>query len=177
MDIHEIWESALKNTEIIRPRVLPLETFAATQVPYLFLSESSVNPGDTVVRRGEVTVEKPSIVLPLNTPQFGGFDFEEKMPFGENAVTNFFLVRGIAFPSFKYNNHTQSIDVFEGRLAKAIEHHAAFLERSENVRAGLVTGPEEAWQFSVLIFVCNQVARSSDNDIRRLWEAFRKRKS
>jgi len=40
MDIHDSWEKALKATEIIRPRVQPLQTFEATQIPYVFLAES-----------------------------------------------------------------------------------------------------------------------------------------
>ncbi|MBI4433001.1 MAG: hypothetical protein HY592_05960 [Candidatus Omnitrophica bacterium] len=175
MDINELWENALKRTEIIRPRVLPLETFSATQVPYVFLAESEVNPGDTLVRRGEVIVERPSIVLPMNLPQFQGFDFDEKIPLGEEAVMNFFLVRGISLPSFKYNNKTSSMDVYEGRLSRAIEHHSKLLQQGEDVHTGLVMGPSPSWQFSLLIFVCNQVMRSADNDIRKLWERFKRK--
>ena len=75
MDIQELWERALKNTEIIRPRVQELHTFSSTQLPYVFLSESSINAGDTVVRKGEVLVEKPSLILPADSPQFEGFSF------------------------------------------------------------------------------------------------------
>ncbi len=58
MDIEKTWEKALKYTEIIRPRVEPLNTFRTTHLPYIFLTESSVNVGDSVVRKGEVLVEK-----------------------------------------------------------------------------------------------------------------------
>jgi len=64
MGIHESWEKALKMTEIVRPRVQPLATFEATQIPYIFLAESLVNHGDTVIRKGEITIDKPSIILP-----------------------------------------------------------------------------------------------------------------
>ena len=69
MDIHKSWEKALKRTEIIRPRVQPLHAFESTHLPYIFLGESSVNTGDSVVRKGEVLVEKPALVLPPSTPQ------------------------------------------------------------------------------------------------------------
>ncbi|MBI4711459.1 MAG: hypothetical protein HY767_03240, partial [Candidatus Omnitrophica bacterium] len=94
MYIHDYWEKALKSTEIIRPRVQPLQTFEATQIPYVFLAESAVNQGDTVVRKGEVTVDKPSIILPPNLPQFEGFEFDKEFSGVEDYLTTFLFVRG-----------------------------------------------------------------------------------
>lgn len=175
MDIQERWEKALKKTEILRPRVRPLNTFEATRVPYLMLSESSVNSGDTVVRKGEVVVEKPAIILPFNLPQFEGFEFDSDMRTPEDMVTNFFLVRGVSFPSFKYNNRTDSIEVYEGSLSKAVGHHLQALQRSEDVSTGLMTGPDDAWQFSLLIFTGSQIMRSADGDIRTLMDDYRRK--
>ena len=168
MDIEKTWERALKYTEIIRPRVKPLDTFKTTQLPYVFLAESSVNPGDCVVRKGEVLVEKPSIMLPPDSPQLDGFDFKDALEFQQDMIINFLLVRGIGFPSLKYNNKTYSLDIFEGRLSKAIEKYTHELQKEENVTSGLIIGPEDSWQFSVLIFVGTQIFRSADNDIKSL---------
>ena len=175
MSIQDSWEKALKKTEIIRPRVQPLHTYATTQLPYLCLSESKINSGDTVVRKGEVLVEKPSIILPQNMPQFEGFDFEEEMHFNEELLKSFFLVRGISFPSMKYNNRTSSLDIYEGSLSKAIEHYKTLLQNDENVHTGLIMGPEDVWQFSVLIFVCAQASKSAESDIKRLFDDYEKR--
>ena len=168
MDIEKTWEKALKYTEIIRPRVEPLHTFKTTHLPYVFLAESSVNEGDCVVRKGEVLVEKPSIILPPDSPQLDGFDFKDVSLRQQDTIISFFLVRGIGFPSMKYNNKTYSLDIFEGRLSQAIEKHTHELQKAENVTSGLVIGPEDCWQFSVLIFVGMQILRSTDNDIRKL---------
>ena len=168
MNIQEFWEKALKKTEIVRPRVQPLLSHAATHLPYICLSESSVNMGDTVVRKGEVVVEKPALVMPYNTPHFEVFDFEKEMHFSENTLTNFFLVRGVSFPSMKYNNVTSSMDVQPGNLSKIIEEQKALLQQHENVHSGLIVGPEDCWQFSILIFVASQIMRSADGDIRKL---------
>ncbi len=168
MDIEKAWEKALKYTEIIRPRVAPLNTFKATHLPYVFLAESSVNEGDCVVRKGEVLVEKPSIIIPPDLPQLEGFDFKDVSRQQQDMIINFFLVRGIGFPSLKYNNKTYSLDIFEGRLSKAIKKYSHELQKEENVTSGLVIGPEDCWQFSVLIFVGMQILRSTDNDIKNL---------
>jgi len=175
MDIQETWERALKNTEIIRSRVKALLTFAVTDLPYILLSKSAVNLGDTVVRKGKVFVEKPSLIVPSNLPQFEGFDFEKELHFNENTMMNFFLVRGVKFPSLKYNNQTYSLDIYEGRLDKAMKHFSDQLQREEDVHSGLIVGPEDCWQFSLLIFICSMVIKSADGDIKNILEDLRKK--
>lgn len=175
MDVQEKWEKALEKTEIIRPRIQELYTFSHTDIPYIFLSESSINIGDTVVRKGTVTVDKPSLILPLGMPKFEGFDFEKEREVTDDIVANFLLVRGLKFPSLNYSNKTYSLDLFEGRLSKAIEQFRDKMQREEDVLTGLIVGPEDCWQFSILVFICTQVMRSADGDIRRLMEQFRKK--
>lgn len=173
MDFEAYWEKALKKTEIIRSRVQPLSTIGVTHLPYIFLAESAVNQGDCVVRSGEVEVEKPSIILPRNHPQFEGFDSDE-VSFKSNLITDFLFVRGIRFPSMKYNNKTHSLDVREGRLQASIDFYLAKLQREENTSTGLVIGSEDCWQFSVLIFVCSQILRSAEGDIQKLLDQYKK---
>jgi len=177
MDIHQNWEKALKNTEIIRSRVKELMTFSDTQVPYILLSASSINLGDTVVRKGNVKVNKPAIILPPNVPQFYGFEFDREGVFNENTLTNFLMVRGITMPSMKYNNQVYSVDVHEEKLEKAIGSYHNELQRKEDVQTGLLVGPEDCWQFSLLVYICMQVARNTESDIRRLLEKYHNEES
>ncbi len=174
MDYHGAWARALKETAIIRSRVSLLNTFSDTHVPYIFLSPSIINVGDTVVRKGEVVVHRPSLILPPNIPQFEGFEFEKETGIDDNSVINFLLVRGVALPSLKYNNKTSSLDIFEGDLPKAISFFANRLEREEDVLTGLMSGHEDTWQLSLVIFICSQIAKNTDSDIRRLMEEYRK---
>lgn len=173
MDIYQHWTNALKKTEIIRPRVQSLLSNGDTPVPYIMLSESSVNVGDTVVRKGEVIAQKPALFLPPASPQIEGFEFGSEDTFKQDAFVNFLLVRGINLPSMKYNNSTNSLEVFDGDLAKAVSHFGNFLQRQENVTTGLIVGPEDGWQFSVLVYVCSQVARNAESDIRNLLKEFK----
>lgn len=175
MDIYKAWERALRETEIIRTRVQGLMTFQDTSVPYVLLSESLVNVGDTVVRKGEVVVEKPSLILPPNLPQLKGFDLEETFDDAQENFFNFLLVRGVVLPSLRYNNRTSSLDVFEGKLSQAIQFHQEALQHQENVTTGLITGPEDCWPFSLLIFTCAQVAKNANQDIRKLLDEYKKR--
>lgn len=175
MDVYGLWLKALKHTQIIRARVSSLRVDEDTPMPYIFLGESTVNAGDTVVRKGEVSIQRPSLILPPNIPQLEGYDWEdgEELKDLPNSITNFFLVRGIALPSYRYNNKTSEMDIFEGRLSKAIAHYRDELQRAENVHTGLVIGPEDCWQFSVLLYNCAQVVKNADHDIQRLLDEFR----
>ena len=175
MDIQALWDKARKQTEIRRIRLQDLATFDTTAVPYLFLAESAVNPGDTVVRKGHVLIERPGIVLPNFSPQFEGFDFESDFHVSDDAVATFLLVRGIQFPSLKYRHQVSSLEVFEDSLQKAIDHFSTQLTVAEDIKTGLIVGPEEAWQFSILLLVGALVVRSAEGDLRRILEEWRKR--
>ena len=173
MDIQELWDKALKQTEVIRSRAQDLATFETTALPYIFLAESGVNVGDAVVRKGQVFVERPSLILP--SPQLEGFAFDTELNLSEDAVVNFLLVRGVKFPSLRFHHELSSLDVREGSLQNAIDHFADQLAQREDVHTGLVVGPEEAWQFSVLILVGSLIIRSAEGDLRRLFDSWRKR--
>ncbi len=176
MDIEKKWQDALKNTEIIRSRLMRLYTFETTELPYIFLAESSVNQGDTVVRKGNISVDKPLIVLPRDFPIFEGFDFKENLELNEDLVRSFFLVRGVRFPSLKYQNLTLGLDIHEGSLKEAIKFYEESLKRKEDINSALIIGNEEAWQFSILIYVAFMFSRSADEDIKRLFDRFKKDK-
>ena len=174
MDIQESWEKALSQTQIIRSRVRQLMTFDDTKVPYILLSESLVNPGDTVVRAGDVTVTKPSIILPPHVSQFDGFKFDEETAFTQEMIMSFLMVRGVSMPSMKYRNETYSVDVFEGDLERAVAKYTDDLQKKEDVLTGLIACPDDCWHFSLLLYIGTQVTRNAENDIRNLMEKYRK---
>jgi len=177
MDMSSLWQKALKETEVIRPRLKNLSATKKTKLQYLFLANSSVNIGDTVVRRGEVSVGEPSIFLPGNMPQFKGFDFEGGIQHSQDMVLSFLMVRGITFPSLKFNNQITKVDLYEGVIDKAIRDYGNDLERKEDIETTLLIGPEEAWQFSILIFIGMQATKSAEGDFKALKDEWRHRGS
>jgi hypothetical protein len=76
----------------------------------------------------------------------------------------------------KYNNKTDSLDVQEGRLKKVLEKYLGELQQREDIHTGLLTGSEDVWQFSILIFICHQILKQADGDIRRLLDEYRNEK-
>ena len=173
MDLEDKWEEALKRTEIVRFRVEHLSTFQTTEIPYIFLSESTVNLGDTVVREGRVSIHKPAIILPEDMPQFDGFELEKDYNLNSDMLRMFLMVRGISFPSLKYEHEVSRLDIFEGPLSKAKSYHKDALERTEDAQTGLIIGREDCWQFSLFIYVGLLISKSLPSDLRRIWEKFR----
>ena len=172
MDIQGLWDKALKQTEIVRGRVAELSSIDTTALPYVFLAESALNEGDTVVRSGQVMIERPSLILP--TARFEGFDFERELASGDDAVLNFLLVRGIRFPSMRYRHELSSREIREGELTQSVKHFRDQIARREDVHTGLVVDPEDAWQFSILILVANAAGRSAEGDLRRLLDEWQR---
>jgi hypothetical protein len=173
MDLEEKWNEALAKTEIVRSRVFYLSAFDATAIPYIFLAESAVNLGDTVVRRGKILVHKPTIILPEDMPQFEGFDFEKEYKVNSDMVRMFLLVRGVSFPSLKYEHEISQLDIYENRLEKAKAYFRQELEKAEDVQTGLIVGLEDTWQLSLLIYVGLLIGRSVPSDLRKIWERFK----
>lgn len=174
MDIEQLWQKAQDKTEIIRGRAKALSTFSTTVVPYIFLGESIVNEGNTVVRKGKVIIEKPLIFLPEDLPQFDGFDFEKELEIEQGTLQMFLLLRGIRLPSLKYNNTVDTLDIDEAPLAKAVDKYKGELEQLENVNTALVLGPEDCWQMSILLYMTSLVGRSARNDIINFIDKFKK---
>ncbi|MFH1798577.1 MAG: hypothetical protein ABH844_04470 [Candidatus Omnitrophota bacterium] len=174
MDIEPYWEKARKKTEIIRSRVKGLSTFNHTEVPYVFLAESSINKGNTVIRKGKIYVEKPLILLPDDLPQFSGFELESDLNVEQGTMQMFFLMRGIRFPSLKYNNTTESLDLDEDSLSEAVKKYKSRLEKQENVNTALILGPEDCWQFSMILYMAALVSRCVKTDIMNLRDKLNK---
>ena len=178
MNLHSKWDKAIRESRILRSRLRSLLAFEATELPYVNLSSSSVNMGDTVVRKGKIVVHRPLLILPSRfLPQFEGFDFEKDYEVDSEKIRRFLLMRGISFPSVKYCNETHTVDVFEGCVEKAIDHFSLRMERREDVDSGLMVGPEDCWQFSVIIYVATMAARSIPDDLERLLDDLHRKES
>jgi hypothetical protein len=162
-NLYEQWEKALRNTETIRPRIKPLETFSHTQVGYIFLADSAIHKNTTIVRKGNIKVERPALILPPDRPQFKGFDIDNT-----DRIIDFLLIRGISFPSLKYNNKVSNLDIYNDKLDKAIDFYKNELQKKEDINSGLIIGLEDCWQFSIFIFAAMMASKAAKNDIERL---------
>lgn len=168
MNLREKWDKAVNQTDVIRWRQTHLATFDKTILKYAFLGESLVNTGDTVQRYGRIVVHRPLLLLPENIPQFEGFDSLKDLGIDEDDLARFLLIRGVSFPSLKYQNETDSLDVVEKPINEATNRLLAKLDKEDNSDTGVLVGPEDCWQLSVIIYAGGLMNRSASRDIRRL---------
>jgi hypothetical protein len=157
-------------TRIVRTRKNLLYTFGSTRLPYRFLAPSAVNEGDVVLRRGTVTVEPPKILAPRNPVEFEGFGIEDEE--GAEGMVPVLLNRWVHFPPAKYQNSNASLEVVGGPLEAALERQVNELDRENDIRTGVVLGPEDRWGFSVIGYVGQMVARSAPSNIGEFFERF-----
>jgi len=164
----EAFAEALKRTRIVRARKHTLYTFGNTNLPYLFLAQSGVNAGDVVLRRGKVTVERPQIIAPRSPVELEGFDFEDM---DEDAIP-VLINRLVRFPPARYLNASQALDVVDGPLDAATERVADRLDQENDIRTGVIQGPEHVWGFSILAYVGQMIARSAPSNVGEFLERF-----
>ncbi len=168
MNLREKWDKAVNQTNVVRWRKTNLATFDKTIIRYAFLGESMVNTGDTVRRQGRIIIHRPLLLLPENIPQFEGFDSLKDLGIDEDDLARFLLIRGVSFPSLKYQNETDSLDLVEKPLKDATNNLLAKFDKENNSDTGVLVGPEDCWQFSVIIYAGGLMNRSASRDIRRL---------
>lgn len=166
IDINKKWEEALKNTKIIKSRYKKLETFKKTIVPYVLISESVVNKGSTVVRKGKVEVSPAFIHLPYGSFELKGFNFKETTNYTEETIKSFLLVRGVNLPSLKYNNTQLKLEVINKTLEETINHYKKIFQKIEDIETGLIVAIPDIWQFSLIIYIASLVLKSAENDIK-----------
>jgi len=176
MDLQKAWERATKETEIIRGRKRLLSPCRTEELSYIFLSESEVNIGDTLVKKGKVCIHQPSIILPHHTPRFEGFGFEEECGVNNEMVQTFLLVRGVTLPSLDFTNEMAGMDLREGSLQKAVKYYLEEFEKAEDIDTTLIGGPGEFYHFSILVFVAAMVGRSASSDLNKLLDDLRKKR-
>jgi len=173
--LEELWNEALKKTEIVLLPIKRLITFGNTQLDYIFLAPSLVNEGDTVVRTGKLDIGRPAIIVPKDAPTFTGFSSEEGSTISDQALQSFFLVRGMSFPSLQYTNEICAVDICEGSVSRASKLYYDRVRRNELISTGIVIGADSSWQFSVLLMGCSLIDTHVENDFKTILERIRKR--
>lgn len=163
MEMEEAFKLAESDTKFIKVRKNLLYTFGATHLPYVCLSQAGDNQDFIMVRRGEVTADKPQIALPGEHLSIEGFgDAAQELPSGEMAVV---LARHISLPPSKYTNRQGATVREHGSLSDAISRVLTRLEKDNDVRTGVISAPDQVWGLSVLLYAGSQVARSAPANV------------
>lgn len=168
MNFIEKFDEALKSTKILRMRLKALEQKKNTICPYTIVMPSRFDAKDALIKKGNIIVEKPVIILPENLAEFIGFELEE---FGirNDMLNSALLLRGIRLPSLRYKNLQYKIDVVNKNYKEHAEDIAETLKLKEDVEEGVViTKNPELWQLSLLIYTAGLFIKNIPNDLKNL---------
>ena len=162
----ERWARAFDQTRLHRTRKHDLYTFGATRLPYIFLAESSINTGDTIVRRGEISTDKPAILLGnAEGPRFEGFQDGD----GDQRDQLLFA-RAFRFPGLNVQNQSMHMDIVARDMSALCDELMAELELKRDSRTAVIEGPEDLWGLSLIFYAAKMTSRSAPSNMRDFME-------
>lgn len=162
---------AVKSTRILRARKNYLFTFGNTRLPYVMIANSLINSGSSVIRTGEVVVDKPQIIISNDAAAFEGFEIENSSV-DLDQVKFALMSRGFSFPQMNYKNSTQFLEVVNDKPEVVIERQMNQYEDANDSRVGLIACQEDTWNLSLLHYVLTQVIRSSTSNMQEYLERY-----
>lgn len=162
---------AVRSTKILRARKNYLFTFGNTRLPYVIVANSLINNGNSIIRTGEVVVEKPQIIISNDSSAFEGFEADHGA-IEMDQVKFALMSRGISFPQMNYKNSTQFLEVVNEKLEVIIERQMNQYEDANDSRMGLIQCKEDSWNLSLLHYVLTQVIRSSTSNMQEYLERY-----
>ena len=157
---------AQEQTKILRTRKSDLFTFGTTRLPYAFLAESLINQGDTVIRRGEINTTKPSLIMGEDLPTFEGFSDDD----GDHKQMSFVFGRGFQLPSLNFQNQSMELEVVSKELKALSDQIQNKLDREHDSKTAVISGPEDSWAFSLLIYAGEMTRRSAPGNIKDMMD-------
>lgn len=165
-DFEQRFLRAQEGTSLHRTRQNDLYTFGSTRLPYVFLGSSAINAGDTVIRRGEIRTEKPTLFLGGN-PQSEFEGFEEE---GDDPSTPMLFARAFQMSGLNVHNDGMTLEVVEREVRSVVDGTLEEMDRQGDRRTAVVEGPEDLWALSLLIYAGEMTQRSAPGNVKDLLE-------
>lgn len=158
---------AQKDTVIHRERESTLFTFGSTKLPYVFMAESAINKDDTILRLGEINTDKPMILTGENLPNISGFGDEYE---GQEEQMRIVLGRGFNFPGLNYRHEGSQLEVVSKSFERVLDEYQNNFEKERNNRTALISGPEDCWALSILIYAAAMTHKSAESNFKDIME-------
>ena len=160
------WARASEQTRLHRTRKHDLYTFGATRLPYIFLAESAINTGDTVIRRGEISTDKPAIILGHgDAPQFEGFQDSNN-----DERDQILFARAFRFSGLNVQNQGMQMDIVARETAALCDELMEELDSNRDSRTAIIEGPEDLWGLSLIFYAAKMTSRSAPGNMRDIME-------
>ena len=163
MQDKELFEKAIKSTEILKMPKRNLSTFGMTNINYRLLTELGKL---TRIREGKVISQRPEIIRPADINElFDGFgEFSDKYA---DEIYEIFG-RNTKILNYKFKNSTEKTFEAASELDKIYKKISGELDEKEDKLTAIIKGSEETWQISVMKFIVDLTLRSANDNISDL---------
>lgn len=161
MEIAEAMQYAGRETQIIRARKNLLYTFGATRLPYICLSEKKDQANTILLRKGQITADRPTIAFPGYDFTIEGFDLKPE----EMETVKVILSRRVEIQPTTLTHNPESPQILAGPIESAIERIVQALDEANDIRTAVIRAPDEVWNLSLLLYAGTQILRSAPSNI------------
>jgi len=160
---HEAWAAV----EIQRPVHYSLFTFGESVLSYVLVSQAA-KPGEPVkIRRGEVTVTRPTIITPESAdPEFQNF-FEGQE---ERGLAEFLLARTAAFSHLRFSNSAGPDRIVSDSVEEVVARLNRQFDDEEEDRVAILVAPSELSGLAVMRYATERIMSSAPDNLQELRE-------
>lgn len=160
---------AVQYTQVLRLPSQSLATFGTTNVNYYLLTipvyAEPVNEGETVIREGKVSAERPRVVTPSYLTRLEGF--------GENARKYLEMItreHGAHAPGllYSYKNEPKGLTIVSDRLDVVAAGLNERIDKEGDKLAAIIKGVDELWDVSLLKFISELTESSLKDNLAEL---------
>jgi hypothetical protein len=161
----DLWYAA-RSTRIVYAPPRVLETFGETSVRYYMLTEMMDTVGQLRLRQGQVTAERPRVIMPRyfvnNVLVNFGPDAREYIAGALRSTEGLRIIEyGLQFRKEEYSE-----EVVQGNIADVADQVAKDAKANERELCGVIVGVDDHWEVSLLHFIHDVVRRSLPHNTR-----------
>ena len=151
---------ALETTSVLYEPDRRIDTFGNTRFEFLLLSELMDSVGQVRIRSGEVEANQPTIIKP---EAYNGIEFEG---FGDDAEKfhQWLQEHGakIAFLNYQFKRGEVREELLHDSMEAVRDRVLDDARRVGNPMQVVIEGVDDAWEISLLRFICEIVDKSSE---------------
>lgn len=144
-----------------------LFTFGVSDLPYYLIVDAKQAGQLVEVSRGEVTVNRPSIITPYNAqPELRNF-FEDEEQFG---IVDFIMSRSAAFSHLKIENKSQKSELVSDSVEELVAKLNSQLDDEEEDRVAILSAPFGLGKMAVFRYTTQRIMSSASDNLNELRE-------
>ena len=168
MTDHQRFQNIIKKTSILKTPKRRLSTFGETKIVYFFISEIENFEDRCRLRKGWVVAEKPKILMAESTAdRFEGFG-QESEAFRDWLSKHYGeTFRGLEYRFKNENSYSEIEHSSCTNLTAEIKKRLTAEELDQSV---ILTGPDDAWQVSLMKFIVDECMASFGPNVQELDE-------